>query len=89
MEKEKQSVASENEVLETLARILRREETEDNAIKVKDGEGGEHIELIKLRPKISDVIKAAELNGKAHGIFSERVSGSITLPLVICGEDEL
>lgn len=89
MDNEKQSVATETEVLEALTRILRREETEDNAIKAKDADGGEHIEVVKMRPKLSDVIRAAELIGKSYGIFSERVEGSIALPLIICGEDDL
>lgn len=99
--KENELVASETEVLETLTRILRREETEDTVVKLRDEvktteedgrcvvERGEHIEVAKLRPKLSDVIRASELIGKYHGMFSESLSGSIALPLIICGEDEL
>ena len=99
MEKEKR-VASEEEVLETLTRIMRREVTEDSVVKLREetktAEDGrvvtqriEHSDIVRVRPKLADVIRAAELIGKAHGIFSERVEGSITLPLIICGEDEL
>lgn len=95
------SIADEKEVLRTLTRILRREETEDAVVKLReetrtteeDGktyvERGERVEVVKLRPKLADVEKAAELLGKHHGIFSERIEGSIALPLIICGEDEL
>ena len=99
--KENKMHADESEVLERLTRILRREETEDTVVKLRDEartteeggrtvvERGEHIEVAKLRPKLSDVIRAAELIGKYHGMFSENVSGSIALPIIICGEDEL
>lgn len=101
MENEKTHAASESEVLETLTKILRREETEDTVVKLRDEtktvgddgktyvERGERTEIIKVRPKLSDVIKAAELIGKSYGMFSDRVEGSIALPLIICGEDDL
>ena len=96
----KKNIADENEVLEMLTRILRREETEDNVIKLREetktAEGGsvvtqrvERTEAISLCPKLSEVIRAAELIGKAKGVFSERIEGAITLPLIICGEEEL
>lgn len=96
-----EKIATESEVLKTLTRILRREETEDTVVKLKEEtrtteEGGktytercERIEVAKLRPKLSDVTKAAELIGKYYGIFGERIEGNIALPLIICGEDEL
>ncbi len=96
-----EKIASESEVLEKLTEILRRTETEDTVIKLRDEvktteedgrcvvERGEHVEVAKLRPKISDVIRAAELIGKYHGMFSENLTGKIELPLIICGEDEL
>lgn len=96
-----ENIASESEVLEKLTAILRRDETEDTVVKLRDEvkttdedgrsvvERGEHIEVVKLRPKLADVIRAAELIGKYHGMFSENLTGSIALPLIICGEDEL
>ena len=101
MESEKTLIATENEVLESLTRILRREETEDSVIKLRDEtkytsedsktcvERGERVEVVKMRPKLADVIRAAELLGKSYGMFSERVEGSIAIPLIICGEDDL
>ncbi len=101
MKEVNEKIASESEVLEKLTEILRRNETEDSVVKLRDEvktttedgrsviERGEHIEVAKLRPKIADVIRAAELIGKYHGMFSENVTGSIALPLIICGEDEL
>lgn len=94
-------ISDEREVLEALTRILRREETEDTLLKLRtetrttDEDGKVHIdrderaELHAMRPKLADVIRAAELLGKYHGIFKERLDGSIALPVIICGEDEL
>lgn len=101
MENEKTKTATEGEVLETLTRILRREETEDSVVKLRsetkttdeDGntviERSEHAETVAVRAKLSDVIRAAELIGKSYGMFSDRLEGSIALPLIICGEDDL
>lgn len=95
------AVANEREILERLSRILRREETEDTVVKLReetrtteeDGrtfvERGERIEVIKVRPKLSDAIRAGELLGKHYGMFGERLEGSIALPVIICGEDDL
>ena len=96
-----ETVASEREILERLSRILRREETEDTVVRLReetktteeDGktyvERGERVEIAKIRPKLSDVLRAGELLGKHYGMFGERLEGSIALPLIICGEDEL
>ena len=101
MENTNESIALEEEVLVTLTKIMRREETEDCVVKLRDErktteEDGktvisrdEYAETVKVRPKLADVLRAAELIGKSYGMFSEKVEGSITLPLVICGEDEL
>lgn len=101
MENERNKVADEAEVLEELSRILRREESEDSVIKLREEtrtteeggkvyvERGERCEVVKLRPRLADVVRAAELLGKHYGTFGERIEGSIALPLIICGEDEL
>lgn len=52
-------------------------------------ERSEKVEIVKTRPRLADVTRAAELVGKYHGMFGERLEGSIALPLIICGEDEL
>lgn len=96
-----EGIATEREVLEALTRILRRAETEDAVVKLRtetrstDGDGrayidrDEHVETHEQRTKLADVIRAAELLGKYHGMFGERLEGSIALPVIICGEDEL
>lgn len=64
------NIAEENEVLQALTRVLRREGSEEGA-------------------RTADVLRAAELLGKHYSLFSDRVSGNVTLPLIICGEEEL
>lgn len=39
--------------------------------------------------RTADILRAAELLGKHYGLFSDRVSGSVTLPVIICGEEDL
>ena len=94
-------IADEREVLVTLTRILRREATEDTVVKLRTEsrstdeygeavvERSERVEVMKTCPRLADVTRAAELVGKYHGMFGERLEGSIALPLIICGEDEL
>lgn len=101
MENEKKPIADKAEVLEVLTRILRCEETEDSVVKVReetktteeDGRSftdrGERVQLVKVRPRIADRIRAAELLGKAQGVFGDRVQATIALPVAICGEDDL
>lgn len=102
MENEKNVlIADAQEVLETLSRIMRREETEDTVVKLReetktteeDGrtyvDRGERVEIVRTRPRLCDAIRAAELLGKRYGMFGERVEGSITLPLMFVGEEKL
>ena len=95
------SIADEREILERLSRILRGEETEDTVVKLreetrtteKDGrtfvERGERTQIVPVRPKLSDVLRAGELLGKHYGMFGEKLTGSIALPLIGCGEEDL
>ena len=90
-----------HEVLAALSRIVRREETEDVPVKLRtetrsvdaDGEAvierSERVEMRAARPRLSDVNRSAELLGKYYGVFRDRVEGSIALPVMICGEEDL
>lgn len=94
-------VACREEILRALTRILRREETEDALQKVRtenyvpDAYGDvmrqkeERVETVKIRPRLADVIRAAELLGKADGTFNAAGLGDLAVPIVFCGEDEL
>lgn len=87
-EKDEARIAKQDEVLQTLTRILRREEAEQIVVTLKerrsfyDEAGKKVIEetetptIVDVKPKLSDVNKAAELLGKRYGLYSEKVEVS-------------
>lgn len=91
MEDKKNSlIAEQDEVLETLTRILRREETDTVVVTLKshkthyDDEGKKVVEdeekpvAVPIPTRVGDVNKAAELLGKRYGLFIEKIQGNIT-----------
>ena len=96
-------VATAQEVMETLTRVLRREEKETVVVTVKthkswyDENGKKQIldteepQLVEIPPKLSDVNKSAELIGKRWGLYSEKVdlSGGVDLRIEVnYGDDQ-
>lgn len=83
-----EGVAREGEVLEALSRILRREETETVVLTSRErvptlcDDGKVHYaertasRVARVKPKLSDVNRAAELLGKRHGLWTDRVDVS-------------
>ena len=66
------SIASATEILQFLTRVIRREETNTIVINVSEGE-----QMTKKIPAdIKDGIKAAELLGKTHGLWSHKSDDS-------------
>lgn len=41
------------------------------------------------RPNTKDRLKAAELLGKRHRLFTDKVEVANAVPVIICGSDEL
>ncbi|AYH41308.1 terminase [Christensenella minuta] len=90
-------IADAREVQETLTRILRREETESVVIVCKTRKSSydkagkrkteekETPEIVRIPAKISDVNKAAELLGKVHGLYTDKVdlSGGVDLRIQV------
>lgn len=72
-EKEKQRIASQDEVLEYLTKVMRGEE--------KDSFG--------LDASLQDRTKCAELLGKRYGTFKDNVKIDGNIPVVIAGDDKL
>lgn len=84
-EKEDELIASQDEVLETLTRILRREEKETVVVTCKerksyyDNKGKKVTEekespvLVEIPTKISDVNRAAELLGKRYALYTDKL----------------
>lgn len=72
-EKESQRIASQDEVLEYLTKVMRGEE--------KDQFG--------LDASLQDRTKCAELLGRRYGTFKEKVDIGGAVPVIITGDDEL
>ncbi|ANB62329.1 terminase small subunit [Anoxybacteroides amylolyticum] len=66
-EKDKERIASQDEILAFLTKVLRGEETEKIPMAGKD-----FFELVENTPNIKDRIKAAELLGKRFAMWTER-----------------
>lgn len=96
-------VATAQEVMETLTRVLRREEKETVVVTIKthkswyDENGKKQIldteepQLVEIPPKLSDVNKSAELIGKRWGLYSDKVdlSGGVDLRIQVdYGDDQ-
>ena len=79
-----EKIADQKEILQYLTSILRGEETEQTLRGV--GEGAQTISNIEVGAK--DRIKAAELLGKRHAMWTEKldVSGGVVF---ISGDDDL
>lgn len=98
---EKSKIAETTEVLQTLTRIMRREETEDQvvitknptAVRLESAEGEyydkfayeESAEVVQTRTKNSDVVRAADLIGKYHKMWTEKIDidGDMDLKVVV------
>lgn len=104
-EKEKELIADQNEVMKYLSSVMRREKTEsvvvtlskEKSTYVPDENGTmrkqtvkEDIpQVVKIPARLSDANKAAELLGKAYGIYTEKVDMDVNIPVMFSGEDDL
>lgn len=103
-EKEKELIADQDEVMRYLSAVMRREKTESVVVTlsketstwVPDEDGKmrkqtvkeEVPEIVKIPAQLRDANKAAELLGKAYGIYKDRIEAEVTLP-IFGGEEEL
>ena len=78
LEKDQEQIASQNEVLIFLTKVVRGEVTEKIPVSGKDW-----FELVDNTPSIKDRTKAAELLGKRYAMWTEKhqIEGSCTLRL--------
>lgn len=102
-EKEEALIAKQDEVMKYLTSVMRREKTESIVVTlsketskyVPDDEGKlrkqttkeEIPQIVEIPAKLSDSNKAAELLGKAYGIYTDKVETELILP-VFGGEEE-
>lgn len=77
--------ADAKEVLEYLTSVMRGEHTEETLKLV--GEGVQEKTNIEVSEK--DRLKAAELIGKTHGMFNDKLNVTGSIPVIIDGGDAL
>lgn len=94
-DKDSDLIATQDEILQTLTAVLRREKKEVIVSNQKirrsfyDAEGRKCTEetdapvLVEIDTKISDVNRAAELLGKRYGLYSDNVKIDGAVPVVI------
>lgn len=78
-EKDKERIASQDEVLEFLTKVLRGEVTEE--IPIGKGEG--YFELEDKTPSVKDRVKAAELLGKRYALWTEKQQVEVVTPVFV------
>jgi phage terminase small subunit len=78
-EKDSRRIASQDEVLEYLTKVLRGEETERIPIVGKD-----YFEMIDNTPSVKDRTKAAELLGKRYAMWTDKqqIEGMVPVTIV-------
>ena len=98
-EKEKSLIADQDEVMRYLTAVMRREETDsvvvtlnkEKSTYVPDENGTmrkqtvkeEVSEIVKIPAQLRDANKAAELLGKAYGIYTDRIETDVDMDLNI------
>lgn len=103
-EKEKELIADQNEVMKYLTSVMRREKTESVVVTlnretskyVPDETGTmrkqtvkeEVPQIVQIPAQLRDSNKAAELLGKAYGIYTDKVETDVDLDLNIVIEYE-
>lgn len=77
-------IADATEVMEYLTAVMRGEAKDEEAVVVDCD-----VELVEVSPSTKDRLRAAELLGKRHRLFTDKVEVANAVPVIICGSDEL
>ena len=95
-EKEDALIAKQDEVLQTLTRVLRRQEPDTVVVTCKERRSGydengkkvivekEVPQLVQVPTRVSDLNKAAELLGKRYGLYTDKIDLDADAELHIC-----
>lgn len=95
-EKEDALIAKQDEVLQTLTRVLRRQEMDTVVVTCKERRSGydengkkvivekEVPQLVQVPTRVSDLNKAAELLGKRYGLYTDKIDLDADAELHIC-----
>lgn len=84
-----EKIADQTEVLQYLTSVMRGESTAEIVVVEGEGEGYSSARRINKAPDEKERLKAAELLGKRHGLFTEKVNLDAPIPVIITGSDEL
>ena len=82
-------IASAEEVLQNLTAMMRGEIQEEVIVVEGEGDGFSSARIMKKQVSAKDRIKAAELLGKRHALFTDKSKIEGTLPVMIIGEEDL
>lgn len=87
--KEKELIASQDEVLRYLTSVLRGESRAQIVVVEGTGDGASEARRMDKAPDEKERLKAAELLGKRYALFSDKVNLEGAIPVVIDNEDKL
>lgn len=85
----KATIATAEEVEDFLSRSMRGEIEEEVVVVEGTGMGYSDAKIVTKKISARDRLKAAELMGKRHQLFTDKVKVDGTVPVVISGEDEI
>mgnify|MGYP002742438494 FL=1 len=84
-----ENIAKASEIEEFLSLTMRGEIQEEIVVVEGEGDGVSSARVIKKQVSAKERIKAAELLGKRHALFTDKTKIEGTLPVMIVGEDDL
>lgn len=94
-EKEDALIAKQDEVLQTLTRVLRRQEMDTVVVTCKERSSGydengkkvivekETPRVVQIPTRVNDLNKAAELLGRRYGLYTEKIETDVDMELNI------
>ena len=86
---ESERIAIAEEVIQNLTAMMRGEIQEEVIVVEGEGDGVSSARIMKKQVSAKERIKAAELLGKRHALFTDKTKIEGTLPVMIVGEDDL
>lgn len=89
VEKEKELIASQDEVLRYLTSVMRGQSESEIVVVEGCGDGVSQAVKVKKAPDERERLKAGELLAKRYGILSDKVNIEGAIPVVISGSDDL
>ena len=86
---EESLIVSREELLRYMSSVVRGESKAQIVMTVGTGDGVSEVVHVMKAPDEKERLKAAELLGRAYGIFNDRLNISEPVPVVLSGADDL